>query len=293
MLAPMVPVLPRRRPSGPTDVETLRCAVRVRDGAGFLFLSNYQRYVENRDIGPVQVELALEGETLVLPEEPFVLRRNITAIWPFNLRMGRLLLKVAAAQPFCRLLTEDGPCYVFFATPGVAPEYVFDAATLPDPALAVEIWGLSLDRNSPVGNRTLFVTAGGEVYRSTDDGYTWSLVFSGGRARITAVDRFDGNLVYAGGDGGFWHSTDGGETWDQVGLPEMRGVYDIEVDPSNPGRVYVACYGNGLGVYRSRDGGESWENLWTNTTTPTTFSPISSSRMIFRDNGLRLLGEKV
>jgi len=127
-LAPMVPVLPHRRPHGPADVETLRCAARVRDGAGFLFLSNYQRYVENRDIGPVQVELALGDETLVLP--PFVLRKNVTAIWPFNLRMGGPLLKYATAQPLCRLLVEDGPCCVFFATPGVEPVYVFDGATV-------------------------------------------------------------------------------------------------------------------------------------------------------------------
>ena len=147
---------------------------------------------------------------------------------------------------------------------GEAGSWVEVGEGLPDPGLAAEIWGLSLDRNSPVESRTLFVTAGGKVYRSTDDGYTWSRVFSGGRARITAVDRFDGGLVYAGGDGGFWRSTDGGDTWERVGLPEMRGVYDIEVDPSNPGWVYVACYGNGLGVYRSKDGGEHWEKLWTN-----------------------------
>ena len=137
LLAPMVPVLPDRRPHGPTDVETLRCVARTRDGTGFLFLSNYQRYVENRDVGPAQVELALGDETLVVPEEPFVLRKGVTAIWPFNLAMGGLLLKYATAQPLCRLRTEDGPFYVFFATPGVEPVYVFESGTVK----AVELTG--------------------------------------------------------------------------------------------------------------------------------------------------------
>jgi photosystem II stability/assembly factor-like uncharacterized protein len=133
-----------------------------------------------------------------------------------------------------------------------------------DPNLAPEIWGLSIDRTSPPDKRTLFVTAGGKVYRSMDDGYHWSAVFSTGSARITAVDHFDGNLVFAGG-GGFWRSTDGGETWMKAGLLEMRGVYDIKTDPVNAGWVYVVCYGNGLGLYRSRDSGETWEHLWTNS----------------------------
>ena len=135
---------------------------------------------------------------------------------------------------------------------------------LPDPILASEIWGLSMDRTSPAENRILFVTAGGKVFRSTDDGYHWSQVFSKGSTRITAVDRFDGRLVFAGGSI-LWRSTDGGENWTKSGLPEMREIYDIKTDPINPGRVYVACYGNGLGLYRSQDSGVTWEHLWTNS----------------------------
>ena len=137
-------------------------------------------------------------------------------------------------------------------------------AGLPDPQQGAEIWGLSLDPRSPAGQRTLFVTAANQVYRSQDDGFHWQKVFAEGRARITAVDPHDGRLVYAGGDGGFWRSTDGGESWEKTGLKEMRGVYDIEPDPSNPGWVYVTCYGNNLGLYRSQDGGVTWQKLWTN-----------------------------
>lgn len=134
---------------------------------------------------------------------------------------------------------------------------------LPDPNLASEIWGLSLDRTSPSEKRTLFVTAAGSVYRSADDGHQWTKVFFNGTARITAVDRSDGRIVYAGGSS-FWRSSNGGETWEKSGLPEMRGVYDIKVDPTHSRWVYVVCYGNQLGLYRSKDGGETWEHLWVN-----------------------------
>lgn len=135
---------------------------------------------------------------------------------------------------------------------------------LPDPNGNPEIWGLSLDPQSPVEQRTLFVTAAGHVYRSQDDGFHWQKVFGKGKARITAVDAHDSRLVYAGGVGGFWRSTDGGDTWQRSGLKEMRNVFDIKPDPSNPGWVYVVCYGKDLGLYRSKDGGVTWKKLWTN-----------------------------
>ena len=137
--------------------------------------------------------------------------------------------------------------------------------------------GLSLDRTSPAGERTLFITAAGDVYRSEDDGELWSQVFDCDACRFTAVDRFDGDLVYAGGEGGLWRSTEGGApgSWTAIGLPEMagtvsgdiwewgwEGVFAITPDPHARGTVYVAAYGQGKGLYRSTDSGDHWEKLW-------------------------------
>jgi photosystem II stability/assembly factor-like uncharacterized protein len=171
-------------------------------------------------------------------------------VWAGSLRTA------SNGRPSSHLIRSDN-----FGEPGSWRE---TGDGLPNPQLAAEIWGLSLAPNSPTDRRTLFVTAGNAVYRSQDDGNHWEKVFSGGRARITAVDFADNNLVYAGGDGGFWRSPDGGDTWEKTGLPEMRGIFDIKPDPSNPGWVYVTCYGNDLGLYRSKDGGATWEKLWTN-----------------------------
>ncbi len=138
--------------------------------------------------------------------------------------------------------------------------------------------GLSLDRTSPTHRRILFLTAQGDVYRSTDDGMTWQRVFDCNGCRFTAVDNFDGSLVYAGGEGGFWRSTEGGRpgTWQEVGLPDMRGtvsgevweygwegVFAITPAPHVSKRVYVAVLGEGKGLYRSNDGGRTWQKLWT------------------------------
>ncbi len=140
-----------------------------------------------------------------------------------------------------------------------------------------EIIGLSLDRTSPVSNRTLYVTAMGDVYKSTDDGATWTMVLDCDGCRFTAVDPFNGQIVYAGGEEGVWRSTDGGATWVDISLPEMKaspgsnywdygsydGVFDIEPDPDRPGRVYVTVLGAGKGLYRSDDHGDTWVKILT------------------------------
>ena len=137
-----------------------------------------------------------------------------------------------------------------------------------------ELMGLSVDPTSPEQSRTLFVTAQGDVYKSTDDGYNWTKVFENNGCRFTAVDFYDGNLVYAGGGSGLWRSTDGGDNWKEVGLPEMRGktdfwasggqgVFDIHPDIHHTGRVYVTSFGTDKGLWRSEDGGLTWEKLLT------------------------------
>ena len=143
---------------------------------------------------------------------------------------------------------------------------------------ALPLSGLSLDRASPANQRTLFLTADGDVYRSEDDGATWSKVFDCNGCRVTAVDAFHGRVVYAGGEEGFWRSTQGGDagTWQEVGLPEMHGsihdevwewgwegVFAITPDPHVANRVYAAVMGEGKGLYRSNDAGTTWAKLWS------------------------------
>ncbi len=139
-----------------------------------------------------------------------------------------------------------------------------------------EFSGLSVSKQSPVNNRTLFVCVDGNVYKSSDHGNNWTLVFTNGGMRITAVDNFNGSLVYAGGENGMFRSTDGGNTWTDISLTEMKGVkgsgrwdedykgiWDILTDPVNPDRVYAVAYGNGdsKGLYKSDNRGTNWTKI--------------------------------
>ncbi len=69
------------------------------------------------------------------------------------------------------------------------------------------LFGLTVNPYSPESARSLLITAGHNVYLSLDDGHNWSLSLDcGGKCHVTSIDRFNGNLVYAGGYGGIWRS---------------------------------------------------------------------------------------
>jgi photosystem II stability/assembly factor-like uncharacterized protein len=133
----------------------------------------------------------------------------------------------------------------------------------------------------PVTPDTVYVAAGtGGVWKSTDGGSTlvsaWSddLPQSMGALAIGP----DGTL-YAGtgepdhGGGGSYYgtgvyrSTDGGETWQSLGLADTGAIGRIRIDPSDPDRVFAAAQGRlfdtggDRGVFLSEDGGDSWRQV--------------------------------
>ena len=111
---------------------------------------------------------------------------------------------------------------------------------------------------------------------------TWENIsdgqFDASSVGAIAVAESDPNVIYAGmgestirldvswGDG-VYKSTDGGETWKNVGLRDSHHIGQIRIHPQNPDIVYVAALGHAFGpndergVYRSTDGGSSWERV--------------------------------
>ncbi len=168
---------------------------------------------------------------------------------------------------------EEGPFTLLRTTDGGASWQ--PTAGLPNAPLS----GLSLDPHSPTARRTLFVTAGGEVYRSTDDGLTWEAVLPCGGCRTTAVDPQRPLWVFAGGEAGLWRSRRGGDpgSWEPLHLDALErtsapkpapfwdtdwaGVARLAFDPHTPGRLYAALFGPQGGLFRSEDGGTSWTRL--------------------------------
>ncbi len=102
--------------------------------------------------------------------------------------------------------------------------------------------------------------------------------FGSGSIGAIAVAPSDPNVIYVGtgsacprgnvspGDG-IYKSTDAGDTWRHIGLPEAGQIGRIIVHPTDPDIVYAAVLGHIFGpnpergVYRSTNGGLTWDKV--------------------------------
>jgi len=130
---------------------------------------------------------------------------------------------------------------------------------------------------------TYYMGATGGVWKTSDAGESWSNVSDGffNTASVGAitVSESDPNVVYVGmgeapvrgvmtshGDG-VYKSTDGGQTWEHMGLERTRQISKIVVDPRDPNIVLVGAQGSPYGatedrgIYRSTDGGMTWNKV--------------------------------
>jgi hypothetical protein len=64
----------------------------------------------------------------MLPEKPATLPADAYFVWPFGMDLGGLKLRFATAQPLAKVGTAKEPVYVFFAQPGIPPEFVVEDA---------------------------------------------------------------------------------------------------------------------------------------------------------------------
>ena len=121
----------------------------------------------------------------------------------------------------------------------------------------------------------------GGVWKSDDYGRTWKPIFDNqptGSIGALAVAPSNSEIIYVGsGEGlrrpdlsvgdGIYKSTDGGATWQHLGLRDGQQIGSIAVDPHDPQRLFVAVLGhpygpNGeRGVFRSLDGGLNWQKV--------------------------------
>jgi len=126
-LAETTPYFPEVRKTMPVTTDTVQCAARLKDGKGFIFLSNYQRHVSQPAVPGFQIRLADATAVTTLPDSPITFAANSYMIWPYRMPAGNSILNYATAQPLC-VLHNEIPTYVFFSKN--AAELAFDKATI-------------------------------------------------------------------------------------------------------------------------------------------------------------------
>ena len=135
---------------------------------------------------------------------------------------------------------------------------------------------------NPANTSEYYVAAAaGGVWKTTNNGTTFKPVFSHyGSYSIGAVvvDPTNPAVVWVGtgeynsqraigyGDG-VYKSTDGGQSFKNMGLKHSEHIGRIRINPENPDIVYVAAQGplwgpgGDRGLYKTIDGGATWEKI--------------------------------
>jgi len=124
-LAPMAVHAPGVLPTGPSDSSTVRVAARTSGDSGFIFLDNHVRGLDMPAHKRVQIRLQLPSGAMLVPARPVDVPADSYFIWPVNMDLDGLRLRYSTAQPFCRMVSGQTVLYVFFAVPGISPEFSF------------------------------------------------------------------------------------------------------------------------------------------------------------------------
>ncbi|MDQ6656494.1 MAG: hypothetical protein M3Y80_11865, partial [Verrucomicrobiota bacterium] len=138
---------------------------------------------------------------------------------------------------------------------------------------------IAIDPRNPGVFFVGFATGG--VFKTGDNGTTWDPVFdkeSTLSIGAVAIAPSDSDVVWvgtgeandrnsSGWGNGVYRSTDGGSTWQNVGLKESRAIGRIIVHPKDPNVAYVAVSGHlwvdggERGLFKTTDGGKTWKPI--------------------------------
>lgn len=135
------------------------------------------------------------------------------------------------------------------------------------------------------GNTRNSTSIGCGMFKSLDGGKSWTKIGLENSERINriALHPTDPNIAYAAvlgklwGDSeerGLYKTTDGGETWTRLLYAnESTGATDVQMDPTNPNKLFASMWqfrrwpyffksgGEGSGLFVSHDAGATWEQL--------------------------------
>jgi hypothetical protein len=271
-------------------------------------------YLDSRQIpGDVittgDLDLAAQQAALITPElrglvdpnwhlvGPSNIGGRVTDIAPDPTQAGTVYVGVSTAGVW---KSTDGGVTMTQAWPDDFPQSIGAVTVAPNG----DIW-VGTGEVNPGGGSLSY--SGNGLYRSSDDGATWTLVGLEGSSTIGAI-RFNpddpdtmyvasgGSLFAPGGIRGLYKSTDYGATFERVlaGLNDFTGATDIAMDPTDPDKLFVPmwdhhrewlcrCYtGPGTGIYLTTDGGTTWTRLENDRIT--SFTPGDTIGFTSTDN---------
>ncbi|NNK76508.1 MAG: glycosyl hydrolase, partial [Maribacter sp.] len=135
---------------------------------------------------------------------------------------------------------------------------------------------------NPNDQSTWYIAVGsGGLWKTTNRGITWKPVFDDQPSYsigTVTLDPKNPDIVWVGtgenvsgrhvawGDG-IYRSTNGGSTWQQMGLEQSEHIGKILVDPRDSNTLFVAAEGplwssgGQRGVYKTKDGGKTWQQV--------------------------------
>ncbi|HXN64563.1 MAG TPA: hypothetical protein VN862_04460 [Candidatus Acidoferrales bacterium] len=124
-------------------------------------------------------------------------------------------------------------------------------------------------------------SASGGLWKTVDGGVTWQSVFDHENTLsigAIAIEPNNPEVVWVGtGEGtarntvsfgdGIYRSTDGGKSWQNMGLKDADRFTQIVINPRNPNIVFAAALGHMFGtneergVFMTTDGGKNWQKV--------------------------------
>ncbi|MGI8820337.1 MAG: WD40/YVTN/BNR-like repeat-containing protein [Chthoniobacterales bacterium] len=213
------------------------------------------------------------------------------------MRVASLLLKVSAASLPLFLLTFAAPGQEPVAAPTTPPPVAAEMQPQPPVAppltealfknlkaraigptvMGGRVSDIAIDPRNPGVFYAGLATGG--VFKTSDNGTTWDPIFdkeSTLSIGAIAVAPSDPDVIWvgtgeandrnsSGWGNGVYRSTDGGSTWQNVGLKESRAIGRIVVHPKDPNVAYVAVSGHlwvdggERGLFKTVDGGKTWK----------------------------------
>ncbi|PYK70764.1 MAG: hypothetical protein DME42_12045, partial [Verrucomicrobia bacterium] len=157
----------------------------------------------------------------------------------------------------------------------------FKARSIGPAAMGGRVSDIAIDPRNPA---TFFVgLSTGGLFKTGDNGVTFDAVFDKQPVQsigAVAIAPSDTDIVWVGtGEptdrnsaewgNGIYRSSDGGSTWQHVGLDNSRAIGRVVVHPKNPETAYAAALGNvwadggDRGLFKTTDAGKSWKAVLT------------------------------